>query len=175
MPALYGGYKDDFLSIVKQNKEIFKNQNISKIITNCPACCRIFCQEYGIKAEHIAQLVLRNIGKIKKDYGGEKVSYHDPCELGRKLLVYEEPREILRHIGFEVIELKNNRENALCCGAGGLLKENSPKVANRIALLRLKEVKTKKLITTCPLCYKHLKDNASGSGVQVMELSEVLI
>ncbi len=173
IPALNAGYKEEFFDIVNKNKEIFENQKITKIISNCPSCCRIFREEYGIKTEHVTEVIFRHMNKIKKDYNNEKVAYHDPCNLGRKLKVYDEPRAILRSIGFELVEFKNNHENAFCCGAGGLLKLNSPRIADRIAVERLKQTTAKKVVTACPLCYLHLKNNAKG--LEVLELSEVLV
>lgn len=172
-PALYAGYRQDFLEIAEKNAEILRNMNVSKIITNCPSCYRMFNNEYKIKTEHIAQTIYNNLSKLNKDFSQEEISYHDPCELGRKSKIYEEPRQILRHIGFNVVEMKNHHDQAFCCGAGGLVKQNSPRIADRMAMLRLTESKTKKLITTCPMCYMHLKQNAQN--IEVLELSEVLL
>lgn len=174
-PMLYAGYKDDFNEHQEKVLEALKKNNIKHIITACPSCARMFTDEYRIKAQHITQVLHDNMRKIKKDYQGEKICYHDPCELGRKLGVYNEPREILKKIGFEVVEFSENKKDAMCCGAGGLLKANSPRAADRIALLRLKQARARKVVTTCPLCYMHLKKNAEGTGIEVLEFSEVLI
>lgn len=174
-PMLYAGYKDDFNEHQEKVMDSLKKNNVKSIITACPSCARMFSEHYGIKALHVSQVIRNNLRKIKKDYAGEKICYHDPCDLGRKLGVYDEPREVLKHIGFEVVEFDENKKNAMCCGAGGLLKANSPKAADRIALLRLKQARARKIITTCPLCYMHLKKNAEGIGIEVFELSEVLI
>lgn len=173
-PMLYGGYKQDFDEWQEKMSGFLKQYNIKNIITACPACARILAQEYRIKAEHITQTIADNLRKLPKKYDGETICYHDPCELGRKSGVYDEPRQILKKLGFNVVEFETSRENALCCGAGGLLKANSPRAADRIAMLRLKQAKAKKIITTCPLCYIHLKKNAKDLGIEVLELSEVL-
>jgi len=172
VPVRNAGYRQEFYDIVEKNKEIFANQKVTKIITNCPTCYRIFNEEYGIKTEHITQTIADNLHKLKKDYNGEKVTYHDPCSL-RKEKIFDEPREILKAAGFDLIEMKRTKDEAMCCGAGGLLKANSPRIADKIAQLRLSQTMINKLITTCPLCYMHLKQNAKG--VQVLELSEVLL
>jgi len=172
---LYAGYRDEFSEHQEKVLEALKKNNVKHIITACPACARMFREEYRIKAQHVSQVIADNLKKLKKDYMGEKICYHDPCELGRKLGVYDEPREILRKVGFEVIEFDESKKNAMCCGAGGLLKANSPRAADKIALLRLKQSRARKIITTCPLCYMHLKKNAEGTGIEVLELSEVLI
>jgi len=173
LPVLQAGYRDEFNEIMDRNREIFENQKIGKITTSCPNCLRIFQQEYGIKTEHITQTIYKNMHKLSKNHNGEKINYHDPCSLGRKSGIYDEPREILKKVGFEVEEMEQSRKQAMCCGAGGLLKANSPRVADRIAALRLAQASEKKLVTTCPLCYMHLKQNAKG--IEVLELSEVLL
>lgn len=171
-PALNAGYKEDFEVLVKKNKELFKKYGVKKIITNCPGCYHIFKTYYDINVEHITVTISKNLKKITTKKEG-KISYHDPCHLGRKSNIYDEPRNILRHIGFEVVELEDNRENALCCGGGAGLKTNYPELASSIAKKRLSQAKTKKIITTCQLCYKHLKENAKD--IEVYELSEVLV
>lgn len=172
VPVRNAGYRQEFYDIVEKNKEIFDNQKVTKIITCCPTCFRIFNEEYGIKTEHVTQTIANNLHKLKKRHEGERVSYHDPCSL-RKENIFSEPRAILNAAGFDVVEMKRTKGEAMCCGAGGLLKANSPRIADRIAQLRLSQSMSNKLITACPLCYMHLKQNAKN--VQVLELSEVLI
>jgi len=172
LPALHAGYPEDFYRLVNKNEEVFANQQIGRIITLCPECLYAFKTEYSIKAEHITQTISRFLPLIPKKFD-EEITYYDSCYLGRKLGVTEEPRQILRALGFEVVELDKNRENVQCCGAGGNLKLNSPRIADKIAQQILKDVKTQKIITACPHCYRHLKDNAQG--IEVLELSEVLV
>ena len=75
--------------------------------------------------------------------------------------------------GWQVVELADNREMSLCCGAGGGVKSNYPDLANAIAQARLAQVENGRLCTACPLCYAHFKENAGD--IQVMEFSEALI
>ncbi len=173
MPMLYGGYKEDFLEHQERLLELLEQKNVKKIITPCPACARIFKDEYNLKAEHISQTLHDNLRKIHQKSNGEKISYHDPCELGRKMGVVEEPRAVLKKAGYDIDEFDENKEDAMCCGAGGLLKANSPRAASRIAELRLKQAKSKKIVTSCPMCYLHLKENAGDK--EVLEMSEVLL
>lgn len=171
-PVHKAGYNEDFSDLIEKNKAIFKKYGVKKIITNCPGCFNTFRDMYGIEVEHMTQVIWKNIRKLNlKSFEGEKITYHDPCHLGRYSGIYEEPRLILKELGFDLKEFKQNRENALCCGAGGGLKTNAPKLANKIAKIRLKDVKNK-VITCCPLCYLNLKEN---SDQQVLELSEVLV
>ncbi|MFW9778629.1 MAG: heterodisulfide reductase-related iron-sulfur binding cluster, partial [Candidatus Heimdallarchaeota archaeon] len=84
------------------------------------------------------------------------VSFKDPCELGRHCNVYDEARDLINLLpGVENRELANNRENALCCGAGGLLKVNNPKMAGEIAgrlIEQMEEVGTEYCLNACPSC-----------------------
>jgi heterodisulfide reductase subunit D len=175
-PALRAGYKQDFNDIKKKNLELFRQYGVARIITNCPACYHMLKTEYGLNVEHITQTVMKNLSRFDKDrFKGERITYHDPCHLGRYSDIYDEPRKILEYLGFEVVELRDNREKSLCCGGGGGLRGYNLEVARKIAKLRLKGVKTKKIITPCPMCYSHLKESAKDTGIEVLEFSEVLV
>lgn len=171
-PVLKAGYREDFENLRKKNLETFKKYGVTKIITSCPTCAYMFRKYYGIEAEHITQTIWRHIKKFQPNMYNEEVCYHDPCHLGRYMGVYNEPRKILEYLGFKVKELKNNKESSLCCGGGGGLKSNYKKLSQDIAKIRLEQCSAKKLITPCPMCYSHLKENSKE--IKVMEFSEVL-
>ncbi|MGC9048608.1 MAG: (Fe-S)-binding protein [Patescibacteria group bacterium] len=185
-PALKAGYFDDFQKLAEKNLKIFKEHSVSKIITNCPACFMIFSKEYpkilgekwDIQIEHITQTIAKKneSWKLKiENSDRQAVSYHDPCHLGRQMGVYDEPREIIRLLGYEIKEMKLNRIDSFCCGGGGGVKSNEPELANQIAQDRLKQAEqtgVKILVTTCPLCYLHLKENTKD--IEIKELSQLL-
>jgi heterodisulfide reductase subunit D len=172
-PALSMGYRPEFEELMAKNIEVFKQHNIKKIITSCPSCYLTFKEHYkGFEVEHITQTLVRYLKVLPIKYE-EKITYYDPCSLGRKAGIFNEPRVILEALGFEIVELKNNKENTSCCGFGGGLAQNIPAISNKIAKELLSKVKTKKLITTCAQCYQHLKNNSTN--VEVLELSQVLI
>ncbi len=171
-PVLNAGYEQDFDELKRKNLQLFDEHGVKKIIVNCPACYHIFSKHYNFKVEHITQTILKKIDYFDMRFN-EKITYHDPCHLGRYSDIYGEPRKILKKIGFKVVELEKNKQDSLCCGGGGGLKANYSGMANKIAKNILKNVKTKKLITTCPMCYAHFKENAKD--VEILELSEVLI
>lgn len=174
-PVLKAGFPEDFNSLVDKNLESFKRHGISRIITNCPGCYNMFLNNYNIKVEHITQVIWKHIEKLKlRSFNNERITYHDPCHLGRYSDIYDEPRYILNALDFEVVESKRTRENTLCCGAGGGLRNNAPKLSSKIAKLRFKDSPTKKFITCCPMCYHHLKENAP-QGIEVLEFSQVLL
>lgn len=183
-PARNAGYEKDARKLARKNLETLKKFNISKIITNCPACFKTFSQDYkemlpdwDVEAEHITITILNKLKNklslIKNKQQG-KITYHDPCHLGRHSGIYEEPREILKLLGYELVEMLNNKQDALCCGGGAGLKVNNPELANEIAKKRIKQaqdIRAEKIITTCPLCFSHMKEN---SGVEVVEFSKVV-
>ncbi|MBU3913760.1 MAG: (Fe-S)-binding protein [Nanoarchaeota archaeon] len=181
-PVLNAGYETEARKLARKNLEIFKKYNVKKIITNCPACFKTFLKDYkemlpdwDIEVEHVISVILSYLEKKKIVLERrEKVSYHDPCHLGRHLGIYEEPRKILERLGYEVVELRNSRENSLCCGGGAGLKTNNPELANKIARKRVEQARdigVKKIITPCPLCYAHLHEN---SEIEVLEFSHVV-
>ena len=91
----------------------------------------------------------------------KKVTYHDPCHLGRASGVYDDPRFIMEAIpGLELIEMPRNREYSRCCGAGGGLKSGYPDIQNKMAQRRVKEAEetgAEELVSACPFCYQGLQ------------------
>jgi Fe-S oxidoreductase len=185
-PALNAGFKETAKSLAKKNFEVFKEHRVKKIITSCPACFKTLSQDYphlvenwNIEVEHIVQTILKILkkGKIKLEKKvGKVVTYHDPCYLARHSGIYEEPREILEFLGFKIEEMKFNRKETFCCGGGAGVQSNYPELANRIAKERISqavETKAKILVTTCPLCYLHLKRNLEND-IKIVEFSELL-
>jgi len=190
-PALKAGYEVDFKKQAEKNLKIFKDHSVSKIITNCPACFMILKKYYkevlkdkwDIKVEHISQTIKNSKfsalpagGQIPNSKKNQKVTFHDPCHLGRQMGVYEEPREVIKKLGYELSEMELNRLESFCCGAGGGVKTNEPELANKIAKDRIAQAKktgAKILCTACPLCYLHLKENAKDD-IEVKELVELL-
>jgi len=171
-PVKHAGYMDDFACLTGKNREFVKKYGVGKIITNCPACYRVL-SDAEFKVEHVTQTISARLERVKARHSG-KITYHDPCHLGRHSGIFDEPRRILAHIGFAVVELPKCRQDSLCCGGGGGLRTNYPDVSVKVARFVLGQLQTKRLVTTCPMCYKQFKDNA-GEGVEVYELSELLV
>ena len=106
--------------------------------------------------------VLYEEGKLKfKTPVNKKVTYHDPCHLGRASGVYDDPRFIMAAIpGLELIEMPRNREYSRCCGAGGGLKSGYPDIQNKMAQRRVREAEetgAQELVSACPFCYQGLQ------------------
>lgn len=171
-PLLNAGISSDFEEVKKENLKLLRKNNITKIITNCPHCYDIFKNQYKVKVEHITQTLAANKHKLIIG-SSEEVVYHDPCLLSRKNNIIKEPRAVLNKAGFLLSEPSRTKGKTFCCGAGGGLKQSSPKISNKIAKERLKQFELKKVIVSCPYCYVHLKENAKNSK-EIIELSETL-
>jgi Fe-S oxidoreductase len=152
------GFTDDFKAIKKAFKEVFPYNGF---LTICPSCTYVFRKYYGLNVKHVVEYVAENIDKLKAKAKplGIKVTYHDPCDLGRRLGAFDQPRRILEAIGVEVIEMGLNREFSHCCGAGGGLLVYDKALAeeigkNRIRMAAVTGVDT--IVTACPTCETQL-------------------
>lgn len=184
-PVLAAGYIKEAKKLAQKNFKVFKEHSVKKIITPCPACFRIFSQLYpklikvwDIQVEHVTQTIARAIesGKIKLKKKKVKVTFHDPCHLGRYSGIYEEPRKIISSKA-KLEEMEMNRELALCCGGGGGVRANYPELAEEMAKERIEqaeETKAQILVTCCPLCFIQLKEASRNAKIKVMELSEFI-
>ena len=149
-----------------QNIKAILATGAKRLITGCPYCFRTFVnkpqyQELRDKMEivHISQFLNKFDFGVKTD---KKVTYHDPCDLGRHTGIYEEPRNTIKKIADDFVELPHNRGEALCCGAGGGVRGAFPANSIAMAKRRLEEVEqvgAEILLTECNSCLHNL-DNA---------------
>jgi len=181
-PALKAGYNEDFKKLAEKNLQVFKDHSVGRIITHCPACFMIFKKYYpevlggkwDIEVLHATEVLSQKVRKSESKKG--TVTYHDPCHLGRPMGVYDPPREVIKSLGYEIKEMELNKNQSFCCGGGGGVQSNELDLANKIAKDRIKMAKktgAKVLVTPCPLCYMHLKNNADGEEIDVKELSHL--
>ena len=160
---------------VKHNMELFKAMGAKTVFSPCAGCYRtlkkdypeILGEELPFEVKHITEILAEMINNNEiafKEVEGETVmvTYHDPCHLGRHMNLYEEPREIISKIpGIELVEMKRNRNNAWCCGAGGGVKSQFPELSIDISKERVREaIETgaQVLLTSCPFCVGNLHD-----------------
>jgi Fe-S oxidoreductase len=177
------GDEDVFKLLAKENIKTFIDHGVKKILVSSPHCYHTFKNEYpefmvDFEIVHISQYLFELIDQgrleITKDYG-KKVTYHDPCYLGRHNGIYEEPRGVLEKIaGLELLEMADSREDSLCCGGGGgRIWMETPK-GERFSDLRLEqamEVGAEVLATSCPYCITNFED--SRLTLEVTETIEV--
>ncbi len=189
-PIIRTGQISPVKDFMNYNVEKIKAAGATKVITSCAGCYRTlkndfvkFGVEYDFKLYHIAELVkqLLDKGKLKfKSNYDKTVTYHDPCHLGRHSGIYEIPREVYKKIpGINFVEMKRNRENAYCCGAGGGVKIGYPDWSVEISKERLEEAKetgATVVSSTCPFCRTNLSDanDKFNMGFEVIDLIEIL-
>ena len=184
-PALNAGYEDIFKDQIAKNISYFSSRNIKTIVTNCPACYHTFKHEYskyemwkeaGFEVIHITQLLNEHLNVLKiKNKLFTRATYHDPCHLGRYSNIYDEPREIIQKCVEELEEMQFSKENAFCCGGGAGLRTTNKELSNKIAqkrVMQAEEIDVEAVITSCPLCYLHLKENSQN--LPIIELSQLL-
>ena len=132
-------------------------------------------------SEFLHELISEGRLQINKDYV-KKVTYHDPCYLGRHNDIYDEPREVLKRIpGLELLEMDESREESLCCGMGGGRIWIDTKMEERFSNLRLKaavELGAGVLVTSCPYCIDAFEDSRLGlnyeDAIEVKDITEII-
>ena len=167
------GFLKEAQEQIKKNTEILKGETI---ITSCAGCYKTLTEDYdGLDVIHISQLLNQLIkeNKIKLSKNDFDVTYHDSCHLGRHCDVFDEPREVIESVA-NLVEMKNIRENSLCCGAGGGVKSAYPEIADQMAKSRIaqaKETGCETLVTPCPFCKLTLEND----DLEVLDLTEFLV
>lgn len=167
-----------FQELAMKNIKEFEKHGVKKIVTIDPHAYNIFKNEYpdlGFKAEvyHHTELLYQWMkeGRLKPKYAvNETITFHDSCYLGRYNDVYDPPREILKSIqGVKLVEMERNRENAMCCGAGGGLMWMEEETGQRINVARTEQalkVNPSIIGSACPYCLTMLSDGTKAKEVE---------
>jgi len=171
----FTGDMKNFEKLARLNVEAIRKSKAKKVITSCAECYRTIKLDYpkivgelGFEVVHISEFIDELIKEEKIEipiaFKETKVTYQDPCRLGRHLGIYDPPRNVINNIPeLELVEMERNKENAACCGVSSWL--NCGKLSKQIQLERLKEAKAtgaEWLITACPKCQIHLKCALEG-------------
>ncbi len=184
---------DQFQDSMDNNLKRFSTFNPKTIVTTCAGCYRTFKQIYPQYSNFNREILhaveyferLINEGRIhfKEGLSG-KVAYHDPCDIGRHMEIYEPPRNIIKHIpGLKLVEFKQNRNLANCCGGGGGMKGYDNDLSSAIAYKRIIEaldVGADMVISACPACKSNLHIAAARlrkekkGKIKVMDITEVV-
>lgn len=178
------GFHDDALNIMQDTLQDLKGE---KVLVSCAGCYRTFKEDYPeilgqqIDVIHTSQLFSELIekGRLELSVTNEKVTYHDPCHLGRHMGEYETPRKVIDPYA-ELVEMERNREHARCCGAGGGVRSAFPELSEDIGRMRLDDAKytgAGTLVTCCPFCVSNLElaQESSSGNITLIDLSQFLL
>lgn len=191
-PAKRAGNEFIFQMQALNNIEIMNAYGVKKIITACPHCFNIIANEYpelGGKYEviHHSQLLSNLIKNEKlkindKEFLNKRITFHDPCYLGRGNNEYDAPRNILHQLQSDLVEMTRNRSKALCCGAGGsqMFKEAEPGEKEIFTERTEEALKTNPdvISTACPFCMTMISDGIKlkeKEKVEVLDLAELVV
>ncbi|GHC50154.1 (Fe-S)-binding protein [Ulvibacter litoralis] len=191
-PAKRAGNEFLFQMQAMGNIEVLNAYEVKKIVTACPHCFNTIKNEYpelggNYEVMHHTQFLktLLNEGRLKVEGGkfkGKRITFHDPCYLGRANGEYEAPRELLAKLEVELVEMKRCKTRGLCCGAGGaqMFKEPEPgsKDINIERTEEALETKPDIIAAGCPFCNTMMTDGVKGKeregDVQVMDVAEMI-
>jgi Fe-S oxidoreductase len=174
--------------------QVLDGYEIKKIVTGCPHCFNTIKNEYpnlggNYEVIHHSQLIQQLIdeGKLKAEGGesfkGKKITFHDPCYLGRANGVYEAPRKALEILDAELVEMKRCKSNGLCCGAGGAQMFKEPEKGTKdINIERIDEalaLQPNIVASSCPFCMTMLSDGVKNFNkeeeVKVLDIAEITV
>jgi len=191
-PAKRSGNEFLFQMQAMANIEVMNAYDVKKVVTACPHCFNTLKNEYpelGGKYDvmHHTQFLktLLDEGRITIEggaYKGKRITFHDPCYLGRANEVYEAPRELIQKLEVELIEMKRCKSNGLCCGAGGAQMFKEPEKGSKdINIERTEEaleIKPDIIATGCPFCNTMMTDGIKNkekeNTVQVLDIVELI-
>jgi len=191
-PAKRAGNEFLFQMQALTNIEVLNGYNIKKIVTACPHCFNTLKNEYPelggqYDVMHHTQFIksLLNDGRLTVDGGsfkGKRITFHDPCYLGRANNIYEAPRDVLEKLDAELSEMKSCKQKGLCCGAGGaqMFKE-SEKGNKEVNIKRTEqalETQPDIIAAGCPFCNTMLTDGIKNKKkeeeVKVLDIAELI-
>jgi heterodisulfide reductase subunit D len=192
-PAKRAGNEFTFQMQAFMNIEVLNAYEVKKIVTACPHCFNTLKNEYpelggNYEVIHHTQLIqgLINEGKLAlKDGGmfkGKKITFHDPCYLGRANNVYDAPRELIEKLDAELVEMKRCKTKGLCCGAGGAQMFKEAEKGNKeVNIERTEdalEVKPNIIATGCPFCNTMMTDGVKNFNkedeILVLDVAELI-
>jgi Fe-S oxidoreductase len=177
-----------FTLLAEKNITALQAARVRKIVTTCPHCLHVLKNEYpqfggNFEVLHHTQLISRLMAEKKFIPGAsvtKKVTFHDPCYLGRHNGIYDPPRRILSQAGIEITEMSRRKNRSFCCGAGGgnmwKEEETGQEAVRRNRFSEALATGTDILCTACPFCLTMLRDaaNEAGSPLPVRDIAEVI-
>jgi len=191
-PAKRSGNEFLFQMQAVTNIEVMNAYGIKKVVTACPHCFNTIKNEYpGLGGQyevvHHTQFLkqLLQEGRISMEGGqfkGKRITFHDPCYLGRANGVYEAPRDLIRKLDAELVEMKNCKKKGLCCGAGGAQMFKEPEKGDKYVNIerteQALETKPEIIAAGCPFCNTMMTDGVKNKekegNVAVMDIAEMI-
>ena len=190
-PAKRAGNEFLFQMQAVTNIEVLNSYDVKKIVTACPHCFNTLKNEYptlggDYEVMHHTQFLksLFDEGRLTIEGGkfkGKRITFHDPCYLGRANDVYEAPRDLIKKLDAELVEMKNCRKKGLCCGAGGAqMFKDAEKGDKEINIERTEQamaVKPEIIAAGCPFCNTMMTDgvkNKAEGQIEVMDVAELI-
>ncbi|HUT18823.1 MAG TPA: (Fe-S)-binding protein [Anaerolineae bacterium] len=189
-PLLIGGQVKAAEAVIRHNVEAVHELGAKRVVMTCPSCYHAWHHIYpevvgdlGIEVVHAVEVMAELVkeGRLPMQGGREMVvTYHDPCDLGRKGGIYDAPRQVLRALpGVTFVEMDSRRETALCCGGGGNLETFDPDLGAEVAAKRLAEaqaVEAGVIASACPQCERTLTKatRAERVRIRVMDIAQLV-
>jgi len=191
-PAKRSGNEFLFQMQAMTNIEVLNAYEVKTIVTACPHCFNTLKNEYpglggNYNVLHHTQFLksLLEDGRLSIEGGqfkGKRITFHDPCYLGRANNVYEAPRDLIKKLDAELVEMKNCRRTGLCCGAGGAQMFKEPEKGNKdINVERTEqalEAQPEIIAAGCPFCNTMMSDGVKAKekegSVRVMDIAELI-
>jgi heterodisulfide reductase subunit D len=191
-PAKRAGNEFLFQMQAVTNIEVMNAYGIKSIVTACPHCFNTIKNEYpglggNYKVMHHTQFInmLLEDGRITLEggsYKGKRITFHDPCYLGRANNVYEAPRNIIKKLDAQLVEMKNCRKKGLCCGAGGAQMFKEPEQGDKdVNIERTEqalETQPEIIAAACPFCNTMMTDGVKNkekeTSIKVMDIAEMI-
>jgi heterodisulfide reductase subunit D len=184
-PLIGAGMMGKANDLMDHNRKKIEEVNAEAVVFACPSCYHTWRERYKTDAElfHTTEFMVKLIdeGKVRFKGFNSRVTYHDPCDLGRSSEIYEEPRKILQGIpGLKVVELEHNRENCTCCGGGGNLEMVAPELSAALAQEKIKEIQAtgaETVITACQQCVRTIMTTARRNKIPIraMDITEFVL
>jgi heterodisulfide reductase subunit D len=189
-PLIIAGMGDAAVESVRHNVEAVRRAGARRLVAACPSCYRTWRDDYprilgeplGFEVLHATEMLEEIIaeGRVRLGPFEQRVTYHDPCDLGRASGIYDAPRDVIRAIpGVTLVEMAHHREYALCCGGGGDVEMADAELTAAVARRRIGEAQAtgaQVLVSACQQCTRTLSAAARRERVRlrVMDVAELI-
>ena len=189
-PLAIGGLPHEAEKAAEKNIEAAKELGVSAVVTTCPSCYHTWKEYYPemlgytpeIDVVHATEFLLKLVqeGKLSLSGPSETVTYHDPCDLGRKSGIYDAPRELISACGASLVEMRYSRGDAMCCGGGGNLESSDAVLSSKVSQERVRQALDTgagMIVSSCQQCKRTLQGGARSlkARIKVMDVIEMVL